>query len=161
MNQYVLCYVSRYILSPEVLLIEKKRPEWQADRYNLPGGKIDDEETIHEAASRELLEETGIDCPPEQVRLMGTIEGPAFVVYVCHCDYGPLHDVAASLTDERIFWLPLSEALNHERLIDNLRIVIPFCHAGLTGWHISEHNCVRIDHEKANVPQPLFSGPVG
>ena len=165
MDQYVICdsIPEVHVFWPEVLLIEKKHPAWQAGRFNLPGGKIEDEETIHEAASRELLEETGIDCPPEQVRLMGTIEGPDFIVYVCRCDYDSFRgrNVARSMTNERVFWMPLAEVLSHERLIDNLRIVLPFCRAGLMGWHISEHNCVRIDHETTNVSQPLFLGPVG
>ena len=56
----------------------------------------------------------------------------------------------------------MAEALNHERLIDNLRIIIPFCRAELMGWHISEQTThIRIENEKANVPQPLFFGPVG
>ena len=61
MDQYVICdsIPEVHVFWPEVLLIEKKHPAWQAGRFNLPGGKIEDEETIHEAASRELLEETG------------------------------------------------------------------------------------------------------
>ena len=68
------------------------------------------------------------------------------------------------MTDERVFWMPLAEALNHEKLIDNLRIIIPLCRAELMGWHIVSEQTnvyVRIENEKANVPQPLFFGPVG
>jgi len=165
MNQYVVSYAhpQPHVFWPEVLLIEKKHPTWQAGCYNLPGGKIEEDETIHEAASRELREETGIDCLPEQVRLLGTIEGGNFIVYVCRCDYDSLRgrNVPETMTDERVFWMPLGEALNHERLIDNLRIIIPFCRAELMGWHISETNCIRIENEKTNVSQPLFFGPVG
>ena len=104
-----------------MLLIEKRHPAWQAGRYNLPGGKIEEDETIHEAASRELQEESGMDCPPEQICILGTIEGSDFVVYVCRCDYDSLRgrNVLESMTDERVFWMPLDEALDHEKLIEN------------------------------------------
>lgn len=137
MNQYVLCYAVPDIAWPKVLLIEKKRPAWQAGRYNLPGGHIEADETIHAAASRELKEETNIDCPQDKVRIMGTIEGTDFIVYVCRCDYRAHKDnCVETLTDEQVFWMPLAEALNHEKLIDNLRLIISFCNTGLVGWHI-------------------------
>ena len=77
MNLYVLCYAhpKGYAYFEHVLLIEKKRPDWQVGRFNLPGGKIEDGETIHQAASRELMEETDLNSPPEMIRLMGTIKG--------------------------------------------------------------------------------------
>lgn len=161
MTQYVLCYAHAdpHVHWPEVLLIEKKRPVWQAGRYNLPGGHIEAGETIKEAASRELREETGIECPPEKVRIMGTIEGDEFIVHVCRCNYDSLRgrNVVASMTDERVFWMPLAEALRHSCLIENLRIIIPFCRAEVRGWHISERDGTYIisdegEHEEANLP---------
>jgi len=139
MNQYVICYAAPDIARwRKVLLIEKNRPEWQVGRYNLPGGHIEEDETIHAAAVRELKEETNIDCEQDHVRIMGTIEGNDFIVYVCRCDYqapnGPI--CAETMTDEHVFWMPFAEALNHEKLIDNLRLVISFCNTGLVGWHI-------------------------
>jgi 8-oxo-dGTP pyrophosphatase MutT (NUDIX family) len=161
MNQYVLCFAhpQPHAHWPEVLLIEKKKPAWQAGRYNLPGGKIEPEETIHKAASRELQEETGIECPEDQIRIMGTIEGTDFIVYVCRCDYDSLRgrNVIESLTDETVFWMPLGEALRHPLLIENLRLIISFCRAELVGWHIvSDKDGIYIlsderNHEEANV----------
>ncbi len=136
MTQYVLCYAVPDVEWPKVLLIEKKRPAWQKGRFNLPGGHIEDDETIHMAASRELKEETDIDCPTENIRIMGTIEGSEFIVYVCRCDYQSRNNCSETMTDERVFWMPLVEALSHEKLIDNLRLIISFCHTGLVGWHI-------------------------
>jgi 8-oxo-dGTP pyrophosphatase MutT (NUDIX family) len=160
-NQYVLCFAhpKPHVFWPEVLLIEKKKPAWQAGRYNLPGGKIEENETIHEAASRELQEETGIECPPEQVRIMGTIEGTDFIVYVCRCEYDSLRgrNIAASTTDEVVFWMPLAEVMRHPLLIENLRLIIPFCRAELVGWHVvSEKDGIYIisderNNEEANV----------
>jgi len=52
-----------------VLLIEKKRPEWQAGKINGLGGKVKGNETPHEAISREVEEESGLVVVPEMFKL--------------------------------------------------------------------------------------------
>lgn len=139
-QQYVLCYAHPlpHMWWPEVLLIEKKKPVWQSNRYNLPGGKIEDGETPHDAAERELFEETGIQC--KETKLLGQLEGPDFVVYVMYCAFNSLCGLNRSetKTDEWVFWFPLEDALRSKKLIDNLRIIIPLCRSGVTGWTIRE-----------------------
>lgn len=44
-----------------IVLIRKKRPDWQAGSYNGVGGKIEDTEFAKDAMRREFLEETGVD----------------------------------------------------------------------------------------------------
>jgi len=44
---------------PEILLVQRKDPPFQ-DMWALPGGFMDMDETLEEAARRELLEETSI-----------------------------------------------------------------------------------------------------
>ncbi len=47
--------------SNQILLINKKRPDWQLGMWNCIGGKIDDTDvTPLDAMNRECLEETGI-----------------------------------------------------------------------------------------------------
>ncbi|HDS07754.1 MAG TPA: NUDIX hydrolase [Bacteroides sp.] len=45
---------------PEILLVQRKDPPYK-DMWALPGGFMEMEETLEEAARRELKEETGID----------------------------------------------------------------------------------------------------
>lgn len=170
---YVICFArpEPVRFPSDVLLIQKQRPAWQVGRYNLPGGKIEEDETIHEAGIRELYEEAGI--MTAQIRIMGTIEGEGYIVYVCECRYDisdPRND-ATSMTDEPVLWMPLVQALRDPLLIDNLRIVLPFCYAELVGWHIRTQEqsfCptqTNVTFEEINettdVPKPLFFGPVG
>ena len=42
-----------------VLLIERRKPPFEG-RWAIPGGFVEDRETLHQAATRELAEETGI-----------------------------------------------------------------------------------------------------
>lgn len=52
--------VLRLLEVPEILLVQRKDPPHK-DMWALPGGFMEMEETLEEAARRELLEETGIN----------------------------------------------------------------------------------------------------
>ncbi|WP_055045563.1 NUDIX hydrolase [Devosia sp. A16] len=52
------------IRSGEVLLVRRANPP-DAGLWGFPGGKIEPGETIHDAAARELLEETGVEATPQ------------------------------------------------------------------------------------------------
>lgn len=134
-QSYVLCFAAPTdVPCAEVLLIEKLKPEWQAGKFNLPGGKIEEGETIHEAAARELKEETTIEC--SDVRVLGVVHGSWGECYVCMCSFDSSKNRTVHVESERPFWMPVDEALNHDNLIDNLRFIIPWCFCELVGWSL-------------------------
>ena len=56
-------YVIGLLFNPSldrVILIRKARPEWQAGRWNAPGGKVESGECFPDAVAREFHEETGV-----------------------------------------------------------------------------------------------------
>lgn len=58
---------------PSVLLVQRAKPPF-AGSWALPGGFVDEGERVHEAAPRELLEETGLQV--EQLELLGVYDTP-------------------------------------------------------------------------------------
>lgn len=56
----------------QILLAMKKRGFGEG-KWNGAGGKVDTGETIIEAASRELREETGINIAPEKMEARGVL----------------------------------------------------------------------------------------
>lgn len=132
MKEYALCFIQH---EGSVLLIEKIKPDWQKGRLNLPGGSIEEGETPHEAAIRELFEEAGI--LTFYAYSLGVIEGPDWRVHVIGCvSHHP--ECWEQKTNEPVFWLPIQDALKHPKLIENLRTIIPIASLGVCGWTIYE-----------------------
>lgn len=77
-------YVAGFYFNPNgdvVLLVEKKRPKWQAGKLNAIGGHIERGEQPIDAMVREFEEETGCPTSPEDWRAFATIRGAGFVVF--------------------------------------------------------------------------------
>ena len=107
MTKYVVGFVFNKAKT-EVCLIEKKRPEWQRNKFNGVGGHIEHGELPHEAMQREFFEETGIQIEKENWK--DVIEmyregehGFSCRVYRHISDFENLIDMGlVSMTDEEI-----------------------------------------------------------
>ena len=57
-------YVAGFLFSENgihVALVEKQKPDWQKNKWNAIGGKIEDGESALQAMQREFKEEAGLD----------------------------------------------------------------------------------------------------
>jgi len=63
------------IINDEKVLILRRSPtdEWMPNHYGLPGGKLNEGETIQEAACRECKEEAGITIEPQNLKLLSKV----------------------------------------------------------------------------------------
>lgn len=143
MTEYALSFVTQ---ADSILTVEKRKPDWQKFRINLPGGKLEEGETALDASIRELFEETGITTG--EAKLLGVIEGPDYRV---HC---VRHYVAArsyvrpvQKTDEPVAFIKLVDLLANHRLIPNLRIIIPLMLANVAQWSLIPANKSPLDTE--------------
>jgi 8-oxo-dGTP diphosphatase len=111
-----------------ILLVKRGRPPFEG-LHALPGGFVEDGETVEKAVARELLEETGITAKIE--RLLGIYSEPGrdprghtvSAVFVMRYESGEAaggDDAAAAV------WLPLNRlpiqmAFDHARIISDFR----------------------------------------
>ena len=98
---FMVCY--DFGVDLNVLLIEKKRPEWQAGKLNGLGGKVLPHETPKKAMSREFFEECGVEVLPKMWREFATVSYDHVVLHCFHTRWVPGMN-PTSKTDEKIVW---------------------------------------------------------
>lgn len=114
---------------PRVLLIRRKHDPFAA-KWALPGGFVDENERLIDAARRELKEETGLEI--DQIEQLYTAGNPGrdprgwtvSVVYLAQVDPEQLKPVAAD-DAEAVGWFHIDElpvlAFDHEMILARAR----------------------------------------
>lgn len=130
MIEYVLSYCE---LNRLIVIIQKKRPEWQAGTITLPGGHVEPGENWAQAAVREVKEETNLNT--YKIKLAGVIyKQDKYKVFVTR------NNVAGrlvSLTDEEASFATYDEIMESTRILPNLSVMLPLLRAKRDGWLIS------------------------
>lgn len=74
----------------KILAVSRKD---KRDDWGLPGGKVEEDETIMDAVVREVKEETGLDVEPHQFIFGNLTESKAYYcyTYICTITGGELH----------------------------------------------------------------------
>jgi 8-oxo-dGTP diphosphatase len=110
----------------QVMLVQRDLPPFEG-QWALPGGFVRVEETLEEAARRELVEETGLkDIYLEQLYTFGAVERDPRERVVTVAYYALVnlegHDVRASTDARNAAWFPLSDlpelAFDHQEILD-------------------------------------------
>ncbi len=111
----------------QILLINKKRPDWQLGMWNCIGGKIDEtDDTPLAAMDRECLEETGIKLVRvENFNHCITLVCPGGTLYVYASTIILNHIPFKQIEDEELRIFPVD--CLPKKLMHNLRWIIPFC----------------------------------
>ena len=118
--------VGLYMDEDKVLLILKKRPEWQKGRFNGVGGHVEHDEAPRNAMAREFEEETGITVEAERWTLFCVLHGEWGTVWFYRTHPLDTDSMPRSTTDERLMWSVLTDL---DRTIHNLRWLIPMAHS--------------------------------
>ncbi len=106
-----------------LLLIRKKRPEWQEGKLNGVGGKIEGDEEPLNAMVREFEEESGLATELNQWRYMGSITDKG--TWTVHFFTTRLNVWSArTMTDEDLEVIQVRD-LDQYDVIPNLRYLVP------------------------------------
>jgi 8-oxo-dGTP diphosphatase len=119
-------YVAGFAFSEDqrrVVLIEKKRPKWQAGKLNGVGGHIEVGETPEVAMTREYLEDTGVSSFPHEWTQFAYLIGPEFYLHFYTAFNDKLLGVK-TITDEVVHNLALHE-FGPNDVIPNLNWLLP------------------------------------
>ncbi len=112
-----------------VLVIKRKNPPFQ-NKWAIPGGMVDEGETVEHALIRELKEETSLDVEPHAI--LGVYSDPSrdprgqviSIVFVAKWDQ--TQEPRASDDAKECKWLPLKEINREELAFDHSKIIIDF-----------------------------------
>lgn len=129
MNDDRIFYVLGFAFTDDgrVLLIEKKRPEWQAGRLNGVGGRVETTESSCQAMVREFQEETGVETGEGDWHFRGRMYARDWSVFVFSMTSEKVK-AAKTKTDERLFFHYLDEiGLIEPRCIENVAALIHLC----------------------------------
>lgn len=153
--KYVLIYCEhaslyRDDLYPSFVVIEKDRPDYLKGKLNLPGGKIEKDETPIQAAVRELEEETGIKVYESDMKEMGTIGNNHFLIHCFSCQTFFHRMKPKDGETEKVELMSWTDVKHDKRLMTNLKLVIPLMMAGQGGWQIV-HQDSELDSEKHTI----------
>lgn len=143
MTEYVLVHARCFDDggANKVLLVLKDKPVWMSGKLNLCGGKVELGENIFDAAQRELLEETGLICVNGNMNYCGVIHGTDCIVYCVSIDVSPKKALIPREEEtEAVAWYSWADIKNDERLLPNLRLIIPLLHMDSRGWSITDQN---------------------
>lgn len=128
MSDYVVgfCFDSK---KEKVILIHKKRPDWQKNKFNGVGGKIEFGENEIECMIREFKEETGVETKEKDWKQFVELSGDYFSLHCFMCINDDYFENATTTTDEEIEKFNVVDIyhLNRDYLISNVPWMIQLC----------------------------------
>jgi 8-oxo-dGTP diphosphatase len=170
MTEYVLVHARQVRMSgPKIgsvtkkeLTVLKNKPAWQKGRLNLVGGKVEPGETPAEAAFRELKEESGLD-GMTMPRRHGQIIGVDCIIHCFAVDVSDRKLQPREGETETVEWIDWRSLRIDQRLMPNLRVIIPLLHMGVAGWSIvDQKSSVDVStHEitvELDIEKPFVNG---
>lgn len=119
------------LISDNKLLLLKRgsTAPWNPDKYCLPGGKIDDNESLIDCALRELNEETGIVLESNQLTPL-TIKYPKYSKTIFVCNEDVIYSVKLNWEHSSFLWVKYCDYGNIPTVPGLENVFKTLCHWG-------------------------------
>ena len=141
----VRCYL---VKDNKVVVTKYKEGKKKAGYYDIPGGKIEGEETPEQTAIREMKEETGLKIKNLKYKGKMIIEYPNrifdFQVFICNECEGKPQDFEENTSE----WIEINELL--KKILSNIMILDRFFIKELTDEKCKFKMQIQVD-EKENI----------
>ncbi len=139
------CYL---VQNNKVVVTKYKKGNQKQDFYDIPGGKIEENETSEQAAIREMKEETGIVVKNLKSKGKMTIEYPDrifnFTVFLANEYEGESQDFAENTAE----WVDIDLLLKQEKILSNIMILDRFFRKGLLDENFGFTMHILVDEQE-------------
>lgn len=143
----VRCYL---IKDNKVVVTKYKEGNKKFGYYDIPGGKIEEEETPEQTAIREMKEETGLKVRNLKYKGNMIIEYPNrifdFDVFITNESEGEPQEFEENTSE----WIEINELLQKEKILSNIMILNRFFIKGLIEDKYNFKMHIQVD-EKENI----------
>ncbi|MBI1838938.1 MAG: NUDIX hydrolase [Candidatus Colwellbacteria bacterium] len=114
------CYIQH---AGKFVLLHRRAHKSNGDKLGLPAGKVDSGETIHQAMSREIKEETGLDVSEKNLEHIGSVfvrnEGHDFGYHMFVTNLSTKPEILINPKEHQAYlWTSPSEALEMDLIHD-------------------------------------------
>lgn len=139
--------VRTFLINNDKIVATKYKTEINKDYYDIPGGKIEDNETSKEASIREFKEETGIEIINQKYIGNVIVEYPTkifdFDVYIVN-DYNgePLE-----FEENFSMWINIEKLLSEDKRIPSIEIIkyLDLDNISLRIYADEKHNILKVE----------------
>ncbi len=139
------CYL---IEDNKILVIRYGESNRKSGYYDIPGGKIENEETSEMTAIRELKEETGITAQNLKYKGKMKVEYPdrifIFDIFLSHEYSGNLGTLEKNIPE----WISIDELLKKEKILSNIALLDRNFIKGLIDDRYNFQMYIRVDEDE-------------
>ena len=143
----VRCYL---IKDKKVVVTKYKEGNKKEGYYDIPGGKIEEEETPEKTAIREMKEETGLKVGNLKYKGNMKIEYPNRIFYFDVFTTNENEGKPQEFEENTSEWIEINELLQKEKILSNIMILDRFFIKGLIDDKYNFKMYIQVD-EKENI----------
>ena len=146
MDKKIRKAVRTFLTREDKVIVTKYKTELNKDYYDIPGGKIEENETSIDASIREFKEETGIDIIKQTYIGKVVIEYPTKIFEFDVFKVDEYNGEPLEFEENSSMWIDIKELLNKNKKIPSVEI-LKFLHLNNLNLKIEvdeNHNILNI-----------------